>query len=688
MSVDPPAGIPDEPAASRGKQRLERKNWRRSSSPDHASQPSLPAKISAALAGRRSSSPATFFAARKLSRQAPPAGPSEPPAVARIPESDRCRVSRPSPRRIHIDLRDTSDVWQRRSVKEKMSLGSIRPSSFLRGVDPPWFMRALFDHSNDKSKSKKNKSKSKSRSKDSATDRSARHKHRHHSNKRSDKNSKPQISPPIPMPMPAAFATDSSAATSGSREPTVQFLQPMDDSAHVKETPMPMPTHTSVPRRMVLEEIARAPASAVLQLGQVRQISSKGGSSKHNSHTSMASADDDNQQLRIYKVLGRKPAVRNLHSRVNSDKQISPVLVTIARDGSVISDLASRPSEELPAGFATSSYSKASRQSSPVRAPLSTASRLPAQSQPEHQPLISNGLRIVGSPGQSSMSTAEVATTNSAGGAESFATAKLFTGTLSPKPVFQHDDDKPNLRSNADVNSIVGDNDRLDEVSDIAMRNHLEDTSFADDDQEEKTENDGDAAFHRKRVLAEPSGESLTAADKAFSEWLKAQAAVNDRPDGQQTPLSIAQTVARMPFPMPPRHYTAPDTSAQTHLPFCASAQTQQRHYSPSMLTAAGVPPPSFSRAVGSDQVGLLEGMMSRVSDLESRFTCIEAMMSSFNDKLDILLSTSKASRTSITHSLSIGNASESDKSIAAAGKTPAVVRNAEMLIENDNWRA
>ncbi|KAJ1803028.1 hypothetical protein LPJ56_007060, partial [Coemansia sp. RSA 2599] len=197
---------------------------------------------------------------------------------------------------------------------------------------------------------------------------------------------------------------------------------------------------------------------------------------------------------------------------------------------------------------------------------------------------------------------------------------------------------------------------------------------LAEQEERGKISNGGGAAFRQKQSLAEPSTESLTA-DQAFSEWLKTQAAVNDRPDGQQIPSTIAQTVANMPFPMPPRHYPAPDVSTQIHLPFCASAQSQQRHYSPSMLTAAGVPPPSFSRAVGSEQTGLLEGLLARVSDLESRFTCVEAMMSSFNDKLDILLGgTSRASRSSIAHSISIGNASGSDNGIiAAAGKTPAV---------------
>ncbi|KAJ2776245.1 hypothetical protein GGI15_004896 [Coemansia interrupta] len=572
MPVDPPADTAAAPARH--------KHSGKGQSHAHAAKHGT-SRIGAALASRRSSSPATITIVDRLFRRSPSAEPrtrrrptKSPQAAqpAEMPEQGRDSVSpgirsstprarrrRPQPRRIHVDLRDTSD---RSGTPRKRAHGDSRRRAASR--------------------------------------------------------------PAGSSPMPARGADDP-AATPAERSPTVRFVHPLDTGTLAPGVHPQM----AVPKHMVVEEIARAPTGSILQLAQLhtQRVRSNDPARKKSVRVSAVSADDDEeeqeegegrrgQQLRIYRVLGRKSGCRDLGAKAGGDRQMTPVLVTIARDGSIVSDTASRPSEDL--GGSTQAQQHVPRHPSPIRMPV--AAQAP------------DNVGTLGSPGVSSM------TSGSAGGAESFATARLFTGTLSPEPM-------PRGESAAEHSAGGRRSGDADEVSDIAMREHLEDV--------------GAAADH------EDAGDRFDA-DRAFAEWLQRQAAINDRPDGPSAPSSIAQTVAHMRFPMPPSHD--------------APVLPQQRHYSPSMATtAAAVPPPSFTRALGSDHMGLLEGLLARVSDLESRFTCVEALLACFNDKLDVLLRNAEPAES--PHTLSIGNAqtpagrmtAAAAAAVTAFGKNPVI---------------
>ncbi|KAJ1724991.1 hypothetical protein LPJ53_000780 [Coemansia erecta] len=731
MSVDPPADTAVDPRVSPSRARGKRpgKGRRdRGQSPEQGSsaQPSLPSKLSAALANRRSSSPATITIVSRFFRRPPS---EEPPARTRtrhrtmkppqsaqpqspLPEQGRDSVSpeirssirstrgrRPPRRRILVDLSDTSDVWQRRSVREKMSLSSIRPRTFLHDLEPPRFVRLLFGHHGDKRDKRNRKGKSKSKNKTKKKDvesgsgsgeqslRGHRQRHRRRRSpqpsgtpkrrthggsgrdgKRKRATSTPAISSPMPMPMPmpippANLSADDSTVTSATCEPTVQFVHPLDDgrsssilaAAAASSTKMQMP----VPKHMVVEEIARAPTGSILQLGQLQKRIRRNDPSQQKSVRVSAGSTYDNeneeddsrqQQLRIYRVLGRKSGCRDLGAKVDGDRQLTPVLVTIARDGSIVSDTTSRPSEDLSTSHPDQQTQQQQkylpRHPSPIRMPVAAP----------HAP---DNIGTMGSPGVSSMTTDGA--TDSMGGADSFATARLFTGTLSPEPMPGHREEVLEVEHPASGRYSVGAADGdSDEVSDIAMREHLEDVGPVDQDSM------GDELDKLDRLDD----------DRSFAEWLKRQAVVDDRPDCRPVASSIAQAVAQMQFPMPPPRHS--NSNSNSHVPAGGLAHSQQRHYSPSMATTAagGVPPPSFARAVGSDQMGLLEGMLARVADLESRFTCVEALMGCFNDKLDILLSNANPAATAAEspQTMSTGNAqsSTSRSTVADAAATTA----------------
>ncbi|KAJ1826671.1 hypothetical protein LPJ73_008950, partial [Coemansia sp. RSA 2703] len=352
-----------------------------------------------------------------------------------------------------------------------------------------------------------------------------------------------------------------------------------------------------IPKHMVIEEIARARASSILQLAQVQHKPHR----RNDPSAQGADAGADEGQLRIYRVLGRKPGCRDLSAKV--DDRLAPVLVTIARDGSIISDTTSRPSEDLGNCRDQSSLQqKLPRNPSPVR-------------MPEPEPKQPDNVGSAESPGVSSMAA-------DSAGAESFATARLFTGSLSPEPMPTHMTmpmpmpmpmhDEPLAEYSGSERSAD-----TDEVSDIAMREHL-DVSAVDRDAADTFD----------------AGDSFDA-DRAFARWLTAQAAVNDHPDAHPVTSSIAQAVAHMSFPMPPRH-TLVAAASLPHIPLSDLTETRQRHYSPSMATTAGAAPtPSFARAVGSEHGGLLEGLLARVDGLEARFGAVESVLAGFGRKLD-----------------------------------------------------
>ncbi|KAJ2724189.1 hypothetical protein GGI07_002143 [Coemansia sp. Benny D115] len=573
-------------------------------------------------------------------------------------------------RPIYIDLSDSSDVWQRKPTRERLSLKSIKPPSLKPNGGIPWIAK-LFSGGSDK---EQHKPKKKQRS-------SNRRHHGHHSSRRRTKAVEY-------VPMPEAHPTGQTNAD-GSRETTIQFVQSPETTPPSWPMPAPYvpPAHAihdpcltgtpkmsmPIPKHILLEEIARAPTNAILQLSQIGRRRSQHRKSQHRDdsllsslngklrRSSTASGEEDPQQLRIYRVLGRKGKNNSIHARVNSDIQLSPVLVTIARDGSIVSSESPRPSEELPP--CSSGYHPA-RTPSPIRQPVTESISPPVAEATDE---LGIGPSVEHSPKpETGTDTATGATsTTSPGATESFATARLFTDTLSPEPVRGLTDQDASAKPESHSS---------DEVSEIAMRRYLATSSrkssnisyLSDIVEDDLSKKATDTVPHTAAISMD--SEDNSAADQAFSDWLKAQAAVNDRPEVQSLPVtaSIAQTVYSQTEQQAIRNDIA---YLKTH----GLNALNQRRYSPTAAASMGIPPPSFTRAVGSDQMGLLEGLLARVSELESRFTCVEALMDSFNDKMDNLLAASLAPNHACT-SMSIGNASV--ESVATAAKMPMVIKN------------
>ncbi|KAJ2300529.1 hypothetical protein IWW54_006323, partial [Coemansia sp. RSA 2705] len=279
----------------------------------------------AARAGSRARrwSLADLFSKPKQPEQAPddpaPQAKQRQPVLTRRRSSPEAPVARSAsgrapaparPRRIHVDLRDTSDVWMRRSIKDKLSLNPVRPRTVFDGVELPGFLKALRRHSSDKT----------------ADRRSSRKNDKKHARHRSLKR-RPRSRRDAPTPAGAAMPEPDIAV---STDPTVRFSEPLSPEQEQRAQPvrMPIPTHFTADGDS-LQALA----------GQSNRVS-------------VASADDEAQPPKVYQVLGRRNTGRSHKANQPSDA-MSPVLVTIGRDGSIISDLASRPSDEQPSRSAS-----------------------------------------------------------------------------------------------------------------------------------------------------------------------------------------------------------------------------------------------------------------------------------------------------------------------------------------------
>ncbi|KAJ2902467.1 hypothetical protein GGI21_004554 [Coemansia aciculifera] len=217
--------------------------------------------------------------------------------------------------------------------------------------------------------------------------------------------------------------------------------------------------------------------------------------------------------------------------------QSSPMLVTVARNGSITSEasLLPRRSEEAS--------------SSPQNA-------VPVMSLVSRQRVDDSGSARLYSP--ASM------------GDESYTTARLFTGTVSPRGLETSNDKAPGAdhAEELDARKRLGRNRGGSDVSDIAMRRHL--------------------------VVDENSSASM------YSEL----------------DTSSAHILGQFP-------------------------QSHQRHYYPPVshgLQTTAAPGDDSSSSPKEDvQQQLLHALLTRVSDLETRFTCMEALLASVEDELSEL---------------------------------------------------
>ncbi|KAJ2818028.1 hypothetical protein IWW50_005961, partial [Coemansia erecta] len=418
------------------------------------------------------------------------------------------------PRRILIDLRDTSDVWQRRTVKDKLSLNSVRPRTLFEGVELPRFLKALSGHADAVPKKPRPASKKRTRT------RSLKRRPRSHQG--------PRTPGRIVMPEPAVIE---------SPNPAVQFTDPASPQVQ-----MPMPTHFTadgVPDSQDAGHLQPPPDQS--------------------NRVSVASADDEAHPPQVFQVLERRNTNRGHKANQPSDA-ISPVLVTIARDGSIVSDPASRHSDEQTRRTNSSELPRAApaaKQTSPVRRHASQRVQSPSAS-----------------PASVGISTSH--------GTASFVTARMFPSTrLSEERATTSPALYPVAEESRDVQAEQPARRQSDEVSDIAMRKHL--------------------------LVDQDAGMG----HQAFTEWLDSQAT---------EPHTIAQTISQA---SPLLHDPKPAEAVNPgiHMP-------QQQHYHPVPSSRD-----AHRHYTGSEQAAILEGLLTRMSDLESQFTCMEAILVTMEEK-------------------------------------------------------
>ncbi|KAJ2252151.1 hypothetical protein GGI13_003448 [Coemansia sp. RSA 455] len=530
---------------------------------------------------------------------------------------------------------DTSDVWIRRTIKDRLSLSSVNPRLLLSGIKPPHLLQVLTGHVKPKEEPHPPPPPAQSK-------RSHRHRHRHRSTGDPHKRpvppiptSKPVVTnanaevrehrhrhrskggahkrplPPIPVRTSVVADVDAGTGALEQQEPRLSATPVLEPAAYS----MPTPTHIIIPS----EIMQQTSQDADLQLCEVSPVDppQQGSNPVHDRQPSLvatravplvyadrkhrlstASGDDDSHLVRVYKVLGR------VNSTLDSGTNVaqSPMLVTVSRNGSITSEVSLMPrrSEENGSSIFQS-----------VAANVLPSLRSPPISSLISKQLANNGSRTR-SPGQQTASTGGATSQ----GEESYTTARLYTGTMSPKDFTA----RTQPDSGAVTESMGADNTRTrrdSDVSDIAMRNHL-------------VIGDDHAILERSRPSSIHSGYELPAtANRTFSEWLRTQTGADKTTPENQMPntsATIAQTVTRSPPSAGPAVPSSSDSSPHVPGQFL---QSYQRHYYPPFTRTSYTAPNEESQA--------LNLLQARVSDLETRFTCMEALLASVEDELSEL---------------------------------------------------
>ncbi|KAJ1735648.1 hypothetical protein LPJ61_000443 [Coemansia biformis] len=211
---------------------------------------------------------------------------------------------------------------------------------------------------------------------------------------------------------------------------------------------------------------------------------------------SVASGDEDQHSSQLFRVLGRTSSCRSREAGKAGDA-MAPVLVTIARNGSVVGERTARPSDGLDRCPLLAS-------SGPRDGPRGAAQAPPAAAY--------EGLRQ----GTHAMSPASAGISPSVG-TSSFVTARMFPSTrfseerATSTPMLDSVvEERGGLAAEARARELAFSRRQSDEVSDIAMRKHL---------------HIGDEQAGPGHMHASPTGASQAAADQADLEWLRTQAA-------------------------------------------------------------------------------------------------------------------------------------------------------------------
>ncbi|PIA14929.1 hypothetical protein COEREDRAFT_88253 [Coemansia reversa NRRL 1564] len=478
------------------------------------------------------------------------------------PQSHRRRPSVPQPHQINVDLRNSSDMRSRVPTKDNNSLSPVRSRSLLQGVDMSHLLDMLCGQE------KPSKSHSRTHKKEKA------HSHRRSKNRTHQKDHVANKTDKPAVKMSDSEAPDNGGADSSCSQ-TVCFSRPPNSLAQCSNA-----IHMPTPIHFASEDMPYA--LTVGNSGNLQNISGDpyqaDDTTRHN-RISTASGDEDGQP-QVFQVLGRRNTQRSRHTAKTSDA-ISPMLVTIARDGSIVSDLASRPSEDqvgLPPQVSTKAF--ASTSATDQMKPHASSRKLLPSSSPAAVDISANI------------------------GTGSFVAAQMVPNTWPFEEPF-----KRTRRQS-------------DEVSEIDMRKHL----LVGDDQASA----GDP--QSPRIVSK----NHSIADQALAEWLHGQTTDHPRQSYQPQNQSIAQAIIQGPAlperSIPTTNASAADSSAavsgsEKNLSTRQSPQ-QMLYFPPTKLQDRLV------RAADNEQAGIFEQLLARVVELESQFTCMEAVMVSIEEKL------------------------------------------------------
>ncbi|KAJ2400375.1 hypothetical protein GGI23_002071, partial [Coemansia sp. RSA 2559] len=285
------------------------------------------------------------------------------------------------------------------------------------------------------------------------------------------------------------------------------------------------PQNTESKRVAVLQPLAQRyyiDSSNTNRLSAVSQSSAATTGGK--SHASLSDNDEVQQQsVRVYRVIGRRNTNQQELADIQATDAQSPLLVTIAQDGSIVGEAGTKPTMKMPSAFS------------------------PAASL-QHQRSGTHGSAT--SPAASTTSTG-IATNIGIG---SHTTARMFTGKQRSEDPHQHRRGIPAVFDLPD-NAVTGvehapqdpegaggywtssthfgglqqrASRRGSDVSDIAMRTHLAanvDHVGASDSPGSQADNE--VRSSQRNSLSSSADEEMT--EQAFSEWLHLHA-VTDQP--------------------------------------------------------------------------------------------------------------------------------------------------------------
>ncbi|KAJ1902655.1 hypothetical protein LPJ81_003485, partial [Coemansia sp. IMI 209127] len=358
------------------------------------------------------------------------------------------------------------------------------------------------------------------------------------------------------------------------------------------------------------------------------------------SHASYSDNDEGQQQtVRVYRVLGRRNTNQQELADIQATDAQSPLLVTIAQDGSIVGEVSTKPTMKMPSAF-------------------SPAASLQRQRSGNHGSVTSPA---------ASTTSAGIATSVGTG---SYTTARMFTGKQRSGDLHQHSEIPAVFDLPDDAVTGVGHGSqgpegadyygssthfggpqrrasrRGSDVSDIAMRTHLAaNVDHAGASDSSGSQADNGIRSSQRNSLSSSADEQMT--EQAFSEWLHLHA-VTDQPPPQELrrrSLSISQAFARSssetPQQPPKQHILSPSLQRRFSPPL--SNQNPAAYSDPQR--------PAYSAGSLDKPDGLVAQLLARVSDLEARFMCTEAIMASIEEKLAGLTT---AAAPSLSHSLSM----------------------------------